>query len=344
MIGMDSFALGYLSKKNSDKECKFKVKVNVNLWMQCGWKLKEPVLDLGFMLYNLRDVEKLYIYIPFELENTEFIDLCETVAKERNLLGAIFNEPYLPESCLMPKRTKIEYSSKKPHIKNTGDVPFYLYALDSQNDLNFEKFQGQKSESVGTFITINAESIVGDDSDPNVSNYYIRFRLKTPKLSGLVRQYHRPNRCLESFVNAINMAEFRFNNTRSMDHSLVEKLTDRDGVKLAPISSLHFLLMTHASVDVDCFPFKSSRVIEKNIWNDYVQAISDGKEPEDIVAYHAKFAGKDNDTIDSIEVFTKIKIAKSEKIAFVIYFLIGFLIASLYEVGLEYLIRCWYGQ
>jgi hypothetical protein len=96
-----------------------------------------------------------------------------------------------------------------------------------------------------------------------------------------------------------------------MNCTLVEKLTSRDGYQLAPIQSLHMLLMTKVYVDVDSSSFKSSRAIEENIWNKYVEEISGKKPPKDIIAYHAKSSSEDVASgIGSWEFFARMKAGK----------------------------------
>ena len=332
---MDSFALGYIkseTKEKNEKGCNFRVKVNVNLWIECGWKI-EPVLDIGFMLYDLQDIDDLLIYIPFKLCKNEVSDLCKIIANNSNLLGAIFNEPYcVMNSSVLEKKKKIsvDLSSADADIVNNKDVPFWLYCLDPSTDMTFESFPKDNSDALGTFIKINAKSIVGKKVEPNITNYYIRFRIKSKKLSELLKKYDVPN-VFESVEHVKYLAEFRFNNTRSMANSLVEKFIESNDTRFAPISSLHLLLMTQACNDVDNFTFKSSRVIEENIWNAYVRDISNGEKLEDIVAYHSKYSHEGKQSLCSYEFFTKIKVDKSMWRTIFVYLISGFGIYLVYE-------------
>lgn len=79
---MDSFALAYVpsndknDENNANKE-HFSVKVNINLWTQCGWDDETPVLDIGLMLSHLSDAKKIRLYLPFQVEKEDLEDLCE---------------------------------------------------------------------------------------------------------------------------------------------------------------------------------------------------------------------------------------------------------------------------
>lgn len=309
---MDSFALAY--EKDSDEECDdFYVKVNINLWIQCESKEKTPVLDLGFMLYNITNVKKIRIYFPFLVSETQITDLCGILSKDNDLLGAVFNEPYslktIPDN---PKKVLVNRVGNGNNESNV-DTPFVLYSIDPRNDIIFEEFNGREA---GTFADIDISSIKGNvsagnnEDDKEASNYYLRLRVQSPDLADIVREYKSPNRFFDTLVNSTYMVDLRFNNTRSMDHTLVEELTSRNCFRLAPISSLHMLLMTKVYVDVDKSPFCSSRVIEKNIWNNYVEKIFGGKEMLDVIAYHAKSVANDGKNIGSWEFFTRMKVGK----------------------------------
>ena len=90
---MDSFALAYIPTKK-DKDYDFSIKVNINLWTQCGWKNDEPVLDIGFFISKLSAAQTIRLYVPFVVDTSNLEDLCECLSKDASLLGAVFNEPY----------------------------------------------------------------------------------------------------------------------------------------------------------------------------------------------------------------------------------------------------------
>ena len=315
---MDSMALAYKPKpgKPSTPNDSFSVKVNINLWTQCGWESELPVLDIGLMLYNLSLVDELRLYFPFELNVEEITDLCDLLAHDNDLTGAVFNEPYsIHIDPSAPKKARVELVPGQNPPKKS-DSPFVLYSLDPKNDIKLETFIGNTAgvDVKGTFANISVASIVDEKvagTTTKKTNYYLRFRIQSPQLANCVREYKAPNRFFETIVNSTYMVELRFNNTRSMTCTLVEKLTSRDGYQLAPIQSLHMLLMTKVYVDVDSSSFKSSRAIEENIWNKYVEEISGKKPPKDIIAYHAKSSSEDVASgIGSWEFFARMKAGK----------------------------------
>lgn len=299
---MDSFALAYVPKsvETTESEKAFSVKMNFNLWTQCGWTNNSTVLDIGMMLYNLPEIERLRIYIPFEVKQNELTDLCSKMAANADLLGAVFNEPFSAQR--LP-------ASKFSVVTNmTNEVTeFILYSIDFEHDASIEYYK-YDGVIIGTFIDIDSSTIISGRED---RDYYLRFRVNSEGVNTCIKEYKAPNRFFETLVNSTYMVELRFNNTRSMDSSLVQKLTNRDNYRLAPIESLHMLLMTKVYVDVDG-KFNSSRALEDKIWDSYIpEQESTPEATKDIIAYHCKVKPKEGKaTIGSWEFFTRMKSGK----------------------------------
>lgn len=105
------------------------------------------------------------------------------------------------------------------------------------------------------------------------------------------------------------MIDFRFHNVRSLHKTLIERFSQAD-TKVVAVSSLHFLLITKAYIDVDInnIGFKGIRKIEKGVWEDYVNQ----NDTEDLLAYHIaqrpkeeKGADGKKNYLDSSELFAK---------------------------------------
>lgn len=305
---MDSFALAYIPTK-TETDYDFSIKVNINLWTQCGWEIDEPVLDIGLLISKLSAAQTVRLYIPFPVQKNNLKDLCECLSKDAELLGAVFNEPYT--SANNPGQ------SKKADVFKGKDrkTKFILYKVDfsSTDDVNLQPYENGTVK--GTFLDFNAKNILGNAGADECEDYYLRFRIQSSELKKCVREYQAPNRYFETLVNSTYMVDMRFNNTRSMNGSLVQTLTNQENWSLAPINGLHFLLMTKVDVDVSN-DFGSSRVLEKQTWDGYVNLNKEGRTTEDIVAYHCskKFDAKkvsDGEAvlrdIGSWEFFTRIK-------------------------------------
>lgn len=277
---MDSFALAYIPAKE-EIDYDFSIKVNINLWTQCGWGNDEPVLDIGLMVSKISSSAQVRVYIPFTIQKKNLTDLCECLSMDADLLGAVFNEPYTSADVPEQKKKAEVFEGKSKKTK------FILYKLDfsCENDVKLSPYKKDK-QTKGTFLDFNTKNIVGNIENGDCDTYYLRFRIQSSELKKCVREYEAPNRYFETLVNSTYMVDIRFNNTRSMDRSLVQELTTQNGWSLAPINGLHFLLMTKVDVDVSN-DFNSSRVLEKETWNKYVNPNKEGRTTEDIIAYHS---------------------------------------------------------
>lgn len=332
MTDLESFALAYVpsNDENGENNEHFFVKVNINLWTQCGWNDETPVLDIGLMLSHLSDAKKIRLYLPFQVEKENFEDLCECLSKDANLLGAVFNEPYTSTDITTTKRAAVTKGlSKAPE--------FILYKLDfsSADDVKVSSYKNGK----GTFLDFDPQVIRDPSKEYSCDKYYLRFRIQSNVLTDCVREYQAPNRYFETLVNSTYMIDMRFNNTRSMDLSLVQQLNQND-YHLAPIEGLHFLLMAKVDVDVDTNgALTSSRVLEKDIWNSYVNLKADeNRATEDIIAYHSsKKAGGNANDIGSWEFFTRLKTGRCSKNTIIPYLVLLILI----NVGCNFAFNIW---
>lgn len=302
---MDSFAIAYIpaTEHSAESENTFKIeKINLNLWTQCGWSDDRPILDMGFLITNLNYAEKIRISIPFEIKKSELSDLCEVMGNSTNLLGAVFNEPYT--STQLPGDTKFyEVSSYGSSARK-----FALYKISFEHDVTISC--DEYGDSTVTFIDIDSSSI---DKNNRFDKYYIRFRIDSNNLKNCIKEYKAPNQFFETLNNSTYMVDLRFNNTRSMDQDLVKELTNE--YQLAPVESLHFLLMTKAYVDVDQTPFMSSRSLEDKVWDEYIPTKDENKTTNNIIAYHHKTKSKSESkpNIGSWEFFTRMKSGKCTK-------------------------------
>lgn len=346
---MDSFALAYVPANGAEAEReKFSIKVNINLWTHCGWKAECPVLDIGLMVSRISLAQTIRLYIPFPVSKDNFSDLCKCLSKDSDLLGAVFNEPYTAKDRSGEVKKADVFKGREQTLE------FTLYELDfSSKDVKLSQYKEK-----GTFLDFNIGNIIGSSNAVgSCDEYYFRFRIESPALNRCVREYQAPNRYFETLVNSTYMVDMRFNNTRSLEHSLVQELTAQNGWMLAPINSLHFLLMAKVDVDVEK-DFDSARVLEEKIWNDYVN-ISNLKTSdmqtivrptEDIIAYHTsskgekKTDGSGRKDIGSWEFFTRIKTGRcnSKTIIPYLFLLILLNIASNFAFNILLELICQY--
>lgn len=301
---MDSFAFSYELKENKDLSEHPIAIMNFNLWAFCDLEPEEFKLDIGFKIKNVRDVKKLCLYIPFEVSHKEIVDLGKTLCTNNKILGAVFNEAYSAQNIPNTKWYKV-IETKSENTK------FYIYSLDIFENIQIDYYK----ENKGTFLNIDFDTI--NSKSKNIINdsdtWYFRFRIQSDKLKEIIREYPVKNRFFETIVYSTYMVDFRLNNMRSMDETLIEKM---DGTfSFMKMESIHFLLMTKVDVDVDSNLFnRSARALEDDIWEKYVYLSENNHDKLDnIIAYHTAHKQDSKSEIESWEFFTKMKIGKCTK-------------------------------
>lgn len=325
-----SFAFWYEEdeKKLGDKGDKeLSATMNFNLWCQCDWEMEHPYLDVGFEVVNLSLAKTLFFYLPLpipEPHNEYIADLGEKFTKTE-LIDAVFNENYSAELAASSKTIRV-----KPIDPNKKLKPFQIYEIDVAHDIELESF-ASSSGYQGTVMKIPVARIVAKDvaEEPKdrCDTYYFRFRIKNLPLDFLIHGYTPRNAALQSIFNTTHMIDFRYNNVRSLDKSLVERFY-APGHHIVDVKRTHFLLITKAYVDVFGDQFKSTRKIEQKVWEEYV----DNQDTKDLVAYNHVDEG------NSSEMFVRLRVEKSVIGIYVFTVVVMGIISSLIASGILYIL------
>lgn len=264
--------------------------VHINLWTEYA-KKDTPFLDIGIMINNPSQINQLYLFIPFIVETENLTDLGD-ILTDNQVLNAIFNKNFSVRTYPTSKHTEVFHSS------DSSKKEFDLYSLDISRDITIIK------KYDGTILTFSFNNISQGIKEDN-HKCYIRFRITTENLTELTKPYKVDT--IDKLVNNVftitRIIDFRFNNNRSLDKSLLEEMYSGENQCL-PLTSIHFLLLTEAKVDILQNNYASARDLEKHIWKKYLL----DKEIGDIVAYHWKAKG--SPVFYSWELFSKMRIKK----------------------------------
>ncbi len=304
---MGSFAF-YSDKGDSPLE----VDVHFNLWNQCGWKNDLTYLDVGVMIHRLENERRLYINFPFKFESTDILDLNDAL-KEIETLNAIFNESYY---------SKIRPNSKWIDILSGDTKVFGIYLLDSSKDKNI----CVKHEDGSTIIELKIpiESVT--------DKIYIRFRVKIPQETPIIRTYDRPYKWVRGIFQQSYVIDFRYNDKRSFSKTILENI----GLKFQWVRTkkVHFLLISKASVHVECSDSVKKRMLEGDVWANYLKDKTNNAElpsADGLIAYHAKEASNEGD-IASWEFFAKQDVEISKKSNLLLFFIFTVIISIAYGI------------
>lgn len=292
---MNSFAMWFNS--NHTDENNIDADVHFNLWDLHYSKALPPCLDVGIKIKGIKGCSALNFYIPFIVGEEEITDLGNTLSSSE-LLCSIFNEDYVLSR---------QGNEKILHVTDiNGNKIMSIYCLDKKNDISI------KQQFEGTLLSIKIPDMLRNADE----TIYFRFRIQSKSFCKVIKSYNPQNVFLQSAISIIEAIDFRFNDYRSLNSSLLEQM--RKGVSYS-IGKVHFLLLTEADVEINFSSVTAmARELETSIWNGYFKPLY-GK---NVVAYHWKFKREDsNKLIENCIMFVKTKVHKCNWVTIIVYLL-----------------------
>lgn len=304
---MKSIAIWYSKNSNNPNKVE-QVELHFNLWkIPVSKNHFKRFIDIGIKLDRTDCVEKLKIYFPAKFDKKNFTDIVRYFINDNDLVCAIFNENY---------KTISQPNSKIFKIQNQNDEHlFNIYQLEETDYTIQYKYSG-------TIISI---------TPPHDNNkLYFRIRIDSVYCNSLILIQKPSNSFIQSAFSKIELTDFRVNEVRDLDKSLLEEISQECQLK---ISKGHFFYMISSNEEVINYhiPFISCRNLEKNKWNKYVgdHSLSDD---ETILAYHWKV-----EDVSDFDVLIKSKFESNNWSTIGIYLLVLFLFTIFLNLTSSYL-------
>ena len=246
------------------KSASHSLEVHFNLWKLGKRKNANCFLDIGLMIQDATKVSHVNIFIPQPVARSNIEDLGITFRKNPDLVSTIFNEDYRISSGAQEKIVEVLSIDRIPI--------FYIYILDLDSDVSIENAFG------GSIIKIRIPQELTD------KKHYYRIRLKNPYVDSISHIYTPPNSVLESAFSQTELVDFRINEKRNLNSSLLERIHSEGEVSF---NKTHLFLMREASDDYvySYKPPNSSRQLEVDAWKGY---IGGDYSFDKIIAYHWK--------------------------------------------------------
>lgn len=277
MITMNCIAI-WCSRKNKQSTL-HRLEVHFNLWKFGKKRSANCFLDIGIMIEDAINVGHISIFIPQPVARSNIEDLGRTFRQNPNVVSALFNEDY---------RISMGAQDKSVEVLSIDRIPvFYIYVLELDSDVSIEDAFG------GSIIRIRIPQELAD------KKHYYRIRLKNPYVDSISHTYTPPNSLLESAFSQTELVDFRLNEKRNLDYSLLERIHGEGEVSF---SKTHVFLMREASDDY-VYSHKApegSRQLEAGLWKSY---IGDDYPFDKMIAYH----WKETDTHHSFSAFVKFR-------------------------------------
>jgi len=255
------------------------LEVHFNLWKLGKKNGPNCFLDVGLMIQDAAEVSHVNIFIPQPVATSDIEDLGTTLRRNPDLVSTLFNEDY---------RISLGTQEKTVGVLNANRMSiFSIYVLDLDTDVSIENAFG------GSIIKIRIPPELADEK------HYYRIRLKNPYVDSISHIYTPANSILESAFSRTELVDFRINEKRNLNSSLLERIHSDGEVNF---SKTHLFLMREASDDYvhSHKPPHGSRRLEADLWKNYIC----GDRPfNKMIAYH----WKETDTHHSFSAFAKFR-------------------------------------
>ena len=234
--------------------------LHVNLWDLRG----HHYLDIGLMLFEHQDLEKIWIDVPWKLQKESVLDLGAKLDSEK-MITAIFNElaRYSGES-------EKEYATVVLELNNGETQPFTVAKLARRHfDLDHHPHPNE-----GTRIKIGLPELPSDGTKNPV---YLRIRLKDVPPKVFFSTFRQSDRNLLSSSSVTRLLDFRINVRRGVPDEI---LLGEARLQFPKFERIHLFAIVDREIELafSSGTFKGSRSLEdESIWNDYLDLPKDGR-------------------------------------------------------------------
>jgi len=291
---MNCLAVWYEHKPSRARE-KLDIELHLNLWKlnKKNGEKESPFknfLDIGIKILEPSNVANICIFTPFKVSKKEIEDLGHYFEDDNRLVAAIFNEEF---------NSTASTQSKTLQIKDAEDnIQFYVYMVDIKNDV----VRPPKNYG-GTVIRIKVRSHAG------IKPLYYRIRINSDKLEELYTQYKPESTWLESHSTNTELIDFRVNEKRNLDKSLLEEMHDSGVVNFKRVDYFVMREFKYDYVSSQTEMIRSRR-LEEDLWDSYV---GDDCECGKIIAYHWKWPVPPEVAVRGFNAFVKYRFLTSDR-------------------------------
>ena len=303
---MRSIAIWYESSNIGENISE--AELHINLWkIPLKHGKYHRFLDIGIKLDRTDCIGKLNIYFPTQIKKKDINDVVQRFINDNSLVCAIFNEDY----------------------KITSNPQSKFYSISKFNN-EFE-FDAYKLEDNDITITDNFEGSIVQITPPyNVRKTYLRIRI-CGKYCSRIGAIEKPsNSFIQSAFSKTELIDFRVNDFRDLNYSLIEKINKEIILKF---NKVHFFFVCSSTEDIisSHIPCINSRNLEQNKWQKYLNDEIQSKD-DNMLAYHWK--GKE---IQNFNVLLKSKYEQNDWKTIIKYLLILFILTLLFNIASSYI-------
>lgn len=292
-------------------------------------KSKQEVnyLDIGVKFRCLNDKSSINIYFPLKITKDNYVDsLGRTLTQKPELVAAIFNTHVKSWTIVAPNIVDIAFVDNE---KSKSISPLRIFSQIELSEKDGDKGVIVRDQDEGSILTFPKNLITHSEKDTDKEDKdntncfgYFRFRIKlNPEDKKSISQvYVSKDAKLLSRMESIEIVDFRVNEIRNLPQKIVSNLNNN-----SCITSVHFFLIreTNSEHKLSHTEFKRCRLLEKDLWDSYLNVPKGTTIPEHMLIYHWKEPLQKSDSINYLENFSAF--AKFSTITVTSWTVIGFL-------------------
>lgn len=261
----------------------------IGIFIKKRWFYDEYIdnyIEFGFSIHEYYVGGQLHIYLPFKITHHDIKDI---IPEFRNLdtLNALFNDK-LNLSEADGGLYLVSYIDKDKQDKN------FLASTSYFTHLNIEDI-----ESGGSVLTIDVPKLNSDIA----KILYKRIRIR--KLENTITDFSINNSYLEGLFKRYQTVQIKINSLRGLPKYILDKMNGNH-----KINSINFFMMMDVFTNLIFYSkeLQSSRVLEEDIWNEFLGVTKSFKEIKKIVAYQ----WKESKVQDEYDLFVKLENTKKK--------------------------------
>lgn len=240
----DSFAVWVVPNKENESFCD--LDVHINHWIMPDKETGvRAYLDFGIRAYLANNVRQICVYIPFDVNESNYTDLSMLLQNKDTACG-IFNTP-----------CSINYEDE------TGLIEL-IYDNHESNVIKLDKQINPIYN--GCIILFDVSSVVSKLTKKEI---YIRFRIRNDTLEKLLKEEIR---YLQSFTSVLSNPIIKGNYSYTVRINEIRCLPDeiRRNIQRQRIRQIVHVVCRNGELIIDCSRCYKVRLLEKNLFDKYI--------------------------------------------------------------------------
>jgi hypothetical protein len=311
------------------------IELHFNFWRQIG--KDQDYLDIGLMLSNAGATGSACIYLPFRIKDSDVTDL-SPMLKEAAIATGIFNT-HLTAANSSDNNSSISLSDS-----TTGKFFAVVHSFASNGNTLDESELKVKECNGGSIIEITRAAIAraskGLETD-QPSYYRIRLRLTGAASCAFVKTITPTDKTLLSGFDSTEYIDFRLNQARNLPDQIQRIMADAWRGSTPNFKRVDFLLVMGVAADlVGGHEIQKHRLLEADLWKNYLGRGDSNVLPEGMVIYHWRKKAEDGGSVDDFNAFVKFRFRKSDAHTVKSYMVAAFFIGAIGSLLATGLLAC----